>query len=474
MWKVIGLSQNERTNEIQRIESILYSAYQSFVSETSETCEELRSQLRQAQEDFRIGQKIFGDTQSKLQTKSNLSLREQISFTKKAVEDLYSMYENRHKEFDLLCSRINQLYERLGMSDDEKGEFAEVGNTDLTLERLDRFKKRISALDEKIEQRENLLVSLEGRITSLSTELKENLSDDVRDIIESEAITDQALQILEDEEYRLEEMKRQRQEESEGLMNEIQHLYKVFAIDPSDQIEIQTDLSKATLNKLREEIEFLHESRETRVPQVLKELNKEIQNICDSLKIPLRMRPKYQGKDPDEEILFLTEKLDDLKKEQILVQPIINVISQIESTKDILNRGSSNLNPKDRTATRKIMEEERARRKAKEDLPRLEKKLLKLLVEFKEQHGYDFEFNGVNYNKSYDYVSNDINDNIGRKTFKRNIDTSVPDIGKQLLLQKINESVQLGNPLEQFKTNKRTRNRRQQTLLNMQARSPFT
>ncbi|OHT15189.1 hypothetical protein TRFO_14377 [Tritrichomonas foetus] len=478
MWKVIGFSQIERTNEIQRLESILYTAYQGLMSETSETLEDYRNQLRQEQEEFKNIQRIYGDTNFKLPSNSNLSLRDQLANTKDALDDLNQYYDGRLKEFDILCNRINHLYERLGFDEEEKGEFAEVGNSDLTLERLDRFKKRITTLDEKIAQRENLFVSLETRISSLIDELKEELNEDVRDIIETESITDQALQIMESEEYRLEELKKQRQEESEELISEIQHLYKVFAVDPSDQIDIQTDLSENTLNKLREEVDFLHESRETRVPQVLKGLNREIHNICEGLKIPLRMRPRYTGKDPDEEILFLTEKLDDLKKEQILMQPIINVISQIEAAKDVLRSNANNttaLNSRERGATRRIMEDEKNKRKAREDLPKLEKKLLKLLLEFKEQHGYDFEFNGVNYNKSYaNNVVDDVDEN-GRRTFRRRIDTSVPDIGKQLLMQKINESVNLGNPLDTYKSNtKRTRTRRQQTLMNLQSRSPFS
>lgn len=191
------------------------------------------------------------------------------------------------------------------------------------------------------------------------------------------------------------------------------------------------------------------------------------------VKILLRHRPKYQGKNVEEEILFLTNKLEELKKDQIYMQPIIEVISQIESYKDLLNK-SSNINPRERGSSRRLLEEDKARRKAREELPRLEKKLLQYLVDFKEQHGYDFEFNGINYNRTYMNENSTQEENSVRFHRTRQ-DSTVPDIGKQLLMQKINESTQQINTKDQYKYNtKRGLTKRQQTLKNLQTRSPFS
>lgn len=470
MWRMIGLTQSEKSEEAQRLESIFYTAYQQFIQDTSHKCEELRVELRKTQEEFNEIQKIYGDTSSILQSNSTLPLRDQIELAKSSIIKLHENYHNRAKEFELCYERLNILFDRLGIQNDERGEFNEIGNTDLTEVRLNRFKKQICVLDELTQQRENLFASLENRITSLSSELKEKLDDYIRQLIETESITDESLQMLQEEEERLEEMKKQRQEESEELMKEIQHYYLIFAVDPADQIEIQTDLSENTINKLQEEVEFLQQNRETRIPQVLKGLNKEIQNVCESLKIPLRLRPKYKGRNQDEEILYLTEKLDELKKEQIQMQPIISVITQIENARDIINQ-TSTINPRQRGSSKKMLEEEKAKKKAKEDLPKLENKLLQLLIQFRQEHGYDFEFNGINYTRSYVQGIDSVTDT--KRIPRKNLDTTVPNIGRQLLLQKINESSQNTNTTEQFKKTAR-RTKRQQTLLNLQSRSPFS
>lgn len=474
MWRMIGLNQTERMKEIQDIELNLYTAYQNCMAKTSERLEELRQELRETQEEFHRVQKIYSDTTSTLQVNSSLSLQEQIKETKESIKEIYIKYRPRHQEMERLFERLNDLFTRLGLSPEERGEFKEIGNEDLTEERLTRVKQRIRTLDDLIEQRENLFASLESRISTLNDELQEEMTTDIKDIITDESITDSSLQRLQEEETRLEELKRHRQEESDELIKEIQHYYLIFAVDPSDQIETQTDLSEQTLNKLRDEVEFLRENRETRIPQVLKGLTREIHNICEQLKIPLRHRPKYQGKNVEEEIIFLTEKLEELKKDQISMQPIIEVISQIENDKDILNK-SSNVNSRDRNSNRRLLEEEKAKRKAREELPRLEKKLLQYLVKFKEEHGYDFEFNGINYSRAYVSERNGEEEMTNRNNRSRK-ESSVPDIGKQLLLQKINESSQQMNTKDQYRYggNKRTLTKRQQTLKNLQSRSPFS
>lgn len=314
MWKMIGLTQTEKMKEIQDIELNLYTAYQNCIAKTSERLEEMREELRTAQEEFRRVQKIYGDTTSTLQINSSTPLQIQIAETKESIKEIHSKYRPRYQELERLYNRLSELFNRLGISEDERDEFSEIGNTDITQERLNRFKQRIKTLDDLIEQRENLFASLENRISALNSELQENEETDIKEIFETESITDASLQRLQEEEARLEELKTRRQEESDELIKEIQHYYLIFAVDPSDQIETQNDLSEQTLNKLRDEVEFLRENRETRIPQVLKGLTREIHNICEQLKIPLRHRPKYQGKNVEEEILFLTNKLEELRK----------------------------------------------------------------------------------------------------------------------------------------------------------------
>lgn len=473
MWKMIGLNQTERMKEIQDIELNLYTAYQNCIVKTSERLEELRQELRESQEEYRRVQKIYNDSTSALQVNSSLSLQEQIKDTKESIKELTIKYRPRRQELERLYDHLSDLFTRLGVNKEDRGEFSEIGDTDITQERLNRFKQRINTLDELIEQRENLFASLESRISTLNSELQEEMLQDIKDIISHESISDSSLQRLQEEEARLEELKSNRQEESDELIKEIQHYYLIFAVDPSDQIETQTDLSENTLNKLRDEVEFLRENRETRIPQVLKGLNREIHNICEQLKIPLRHRPKYQGKNTEEEILFLTEKLEELKKDQILMQPIIEVISQIETDKDILSK-TSNVTTRERGSSRRLIEEDKAKRKAREELPRLEKKLLQYLVEFKEKHGYDFEFNGINYSRAYMNDRQAQEESLSRYSRTRQ-DSTVPDIGKQLLMQKINESSQQMNNNDQYRySTKRTLTKRQQNLKNLQSRSPFT
>jgi hypothetical protein len=46
MWKVIGLSQTERSTEIQALGSSLIKRYQTFMAQTNTGLEDLRGQLK--------------------------------------------------------------------------------------------------------------------------------------------------------------------------------------------------------------------------------------------------------------------------------------------------------------------------------------------------------------------------------------------------------------------------------------------
>jgi hypothetical protein len=61
IWKGMGLSPQERTAEIQALDSHLIESYQQFIQQTQDKLEDLQKQLGQAHEEFRDRQRIDGD-----------------------------------------------------------------------------------------------------------------------------------------------------------------------------------------------------------------------------------------------------------------------------------------------------------------------------------------------------------------------------------------------------------------------------
>ena len=397
MWRAIGLSKTDRETEIEKLEDRLIECYKAFVSEVTALFEEKREELRRHQEEYRERQQVFGDKEHPLPVNTSLPFQEQIELTKDAMENLLHAYDERLEEFEKVHGVLSRLFDELGV--ENRGEFAEIGTEDLSLERLKRFNDMVKSLQEDKGKRFGLFESLRKRIEELLDELNEDVSAEVREILDTKTITNESIQLLHDTVDLLEDMRKQRLAEMDDLNEKIEGMYSSLAVDPSDRMQKPMGCTQEALELMKSEVEFLSEQKETRLPQVIRGLNSEIVKLCEQQKIPARMWPRYQGSkdDPEEEAVWLRKQLDRLQQRQIAAKPILTLISQIEALKEVIE--GKNLAGR---SGRKFLEEERERKKAMEQLPRLEKKLLELLVDFKDKNGYDFEFNGINYSKNYE------------------------------------------------------------------------
>jgi hypothetical protein len=396
IWRSIGLSSEERRSELQKLECTLATAYRNFVADAAAFLEDLREQLRLSQTELIRMQQVYGAAASPTVASPTAPLREQIATNQRSKTEFTQMFELRVQEFEMYQNEIDDLFVILGISVKDRGEFREIGDDDLTVERLSRYTNTIASLKQERDNRIDILHSLQARISFLLDDLNEPTSDDVRKLLQTDLITTAVVQTLVRESERLEAIKAKRNAEIQVLRDELDDLYLLLAIDDSDRIANQSRETDDVIQLLKDEIEFLKEEKATRLPQVVKGARKEIARICDQMRISTRIWPKYSGGDIEEEARFLTTQLQELKQKRIQGQPIIDLISQIENAKDLIH-GRQNQLQETRPSSHKLAEEERARRTAKELLPKLERRLLTLLVQFRETNGFEFEFNGVNY-----------------------------------------------------------------------------
>lgn len=423
MWRAMGLTSEERDDEVRKLEDSLVSAYRDFVGDTGMIFEDLREQLRASQEEFKQTQHVFEDATVKLPSYANLSLREQIAITRRATADVESIYGPRLREFEDLHAQISELFDVLGITD--RGDFEEVGQANLSSARLRQFYDRLRDLEAERQQRLALFESLRTGIERLAEELEEDVPDHINQVIDHKEITTDALRAMTTAVELLEEMKERRMKEFATLTEEVQGLYAVLAVDPSDRVQAK-DQTLATLEVLRDEAAFLREQRTTRLPQVVQTFGTEVARLCKHLRIPMKDRPRYTGDDLEEEAQYLRQALEDLRKRQIEEQPIVSTIVQIEACRDaIAGKGTAGRRPGGRD-----------KRGATEQLQKLEQKLLKMLVEFRTKNGYDFEAEGVNYRQEMEGRSQAPVEPRRKQA-----------LGKMMLMQKMSESrAQAGPP----------------------------
>ncbi|KAH0787423.1 Protein regulator of cytokinesis 1 [Histomonas meleagridis] len=461
-WKAIGYSEEEQVKEIKKLNLVLNQSYQNFIKEATERKEKIKEKLSNLQDAYEQRQFAFGENLKC--PRFSGSLKHQIKQTKKAIEDLEAKYQTRIQKFNNVQIKIDKLFQKLGFTEEEKDDLAYVGDTDLTKERLQRYYRRISNLKDTKDQNKKLFYSNKKHIIDICDQLNEEIPTDIQQIFENEIFSDSNISILNEALNKLEQTKEERSQQIQELIEQIQYLYVILAIDKNDQIEFPTDLSIDVIKTLKNEVSFLQDQQDSRLPQVAKALRKEIIRLCDDLRVPNRNRPKLKGNTSiEEEVVYLRKKYDELNQQRIKSQPIIELITQIERIKDTLKNKNIISKTQKISSAKQMIEEERKRRKEIEQLPKLQKKLLQLLYEFRDENGYDFEFNGV---KFIDALEIDVFDDLA-------IQPKTTDINREMLLKKIRQAESSKPDLEEYKAKTNKKGMREKTVVSLRSRKPF-
>lgn len=433
MWRLIGVEDEERENQIQNLYEVLMKAYHGFVEQVSRSCEELRSELFEAQEEFKRVQKAYDDDQVNLPIKPNLPYKDQIDMTNDATDKIRTLYKSRIKEFNYIHKELMEIFENLGIPNDERGDFNEIGEDNLSESRLDSFKRRLDELMIEFKQRSTIVKSYYDNIHDLEKQLGEPIPDQVIQIFDQDLCDNDSVQILSDTLNEFQRLKEERINQVDELNDKIAYYYDILCIDPSDQLQKSTEITSQNIENLQNEVQFLKETSRKRFPIVIQELNKSITKLCDDMSIPLKNRPHFTGTSIEKQANFLKAELEKLKTRQIYCRPIIDLISEIETQKELLAPSSSLYSRS--TSSRKYLEFERQKKNASEQIPVLEKKLYQMLVEYRNKTGQDFYFNDT---KIIDTLDLD----------KYEVDEKATSLAasKKLLYQKMNDSLYSGSP----------------------------
>lgn len=428
MWKLIGITPEARESELANLEAALIETYHKFIENVDQQCEVYRSELLEAQEEFRKVQNSYGDSSFVLPIKPNLPFLEQISMTKNATEHIKQAYSSRYDKFVYVHQELNNLFDHLGIPDNERGEFKELDEMDLTESRLNRFQQQLSSLEKEYQKRQELFQSYYDSLEALKEELDEPLPDDVVQIFEEDLFDNESCQILNETLNTYHSIKDERSDEVTEMIDMIQYYYDILAIDPSDRITISHSLTQSNIDELEKEIHFLKETSVTRLPEVISSLNRSITKLCDELNVPFRQKPRLTKEITEESVVYLKSELEKLRQRQIVNEPILTLISQIEQQKDIVN--SSGPPSTDRSYAKKSLEMEKQRKNAQKQIPKLEKKLYQMLVDYKNQTGQDFYFGEIK-----------IIDTIDPSTFEVEEKSISFSSSKKLLLDRMSESI---------------------------------
>jgi hypothetical protein len=388
-----------------------------FLAETLTKVEILTSTIEQIKENHIVKLRAIGGSDAEIESVrasgQTGTIRERHMEVQSNFDKFWdTVYTVRSGQFAQLQRRILVASHQLGIDDRA---FAEVDEDDMGPEKLARFQRKASELDDDLERRSNEFLALEQEISRLSRDLQEETPREVNELFFKQEYSAGAFERVTGYLQTLNELFETRRRYISEMAVEIKSLWDLLKVDDSVRrqfMDSHTVLSEKNVEDCRAEAQRLTQLRNQRLPYLIQLMKTDIRHIGTDLSYDAAtMAEIYSRCDEGSEDGSLERfnsyeaELLHLKKLHIAGQPIIELIKQreeiIEEYHEATAAHRENAPPKAKETPRTRPPEptdrlriEKATRRYKMVLPRVNKKLKAWLLRFKEEDGADFLWKG--------------------------------------------------------------------------------
>ncbi|EAY03748.1 hypothetical protein TVAG_072400 [Trichomonas vaginalis G3] len=411
LWKQLELTDDQMEEIINNIRHQILDAKKEFLDlqvfkctqmheatlKRLHTMSELLKSIKAPQEDIDSFQNIFSNEKSLRQVNNEMD-----SYFEKYKDAILE----RQKQFEEVITSINQLYDTIGFPEQDRGDFSRAEYEDLSEDRLIHLQEQNKILTETVSRRKESFEQRSTALQKLLIELGEDFTQDMQNIISSTVYSQQNIETLD---YLLNQYQTEydvRKEELSKLAIQLTSLWQLLDTPENDREIVlkQKDLSKKSLEVARNEVIRLNAEKDQRLDEVIGKLSNEIDELSQILHMPKEnIDELLGGQFTDEKTYFLQlhNLVINLRKLLVDEKPILDLIEQRE---DIINQYESNRN------------DEKAKRRYKTVLPRLDKKIKVALEDFERTRKQPLLYDGVPYITRLDKV---IVTNLERSNFRR-------------------------------------------------------
>ena len=404
LWAELGLPPSEiakQQNKLARlISGVRYNAKKEATAEKIKYVDEI-----QRIKDRHISlMKAIGESDEECQIVEDSgfegTLRERLQEVQENLKNFEPKCIEILSEFNELKQKTDVLFEKLGVCEEERGEFAEVGEKDLSQERKKRFIEKEKQLKEEIEERKNVFRDLKENIYQAANKIGTQVSDRINEIFTSEDLTPKSLDIAREYLDDLNMIYKSRVSQISELAIEITREWDLLGVSESQRkefINAHSQLTEKCIQELSDERLRLRNLKTEKLPELIEHVKSEIISTCETLHLSKNEIEELLDNVPTvpEDNLTTFKAFENLSLEMkrvlLLSQPILDLINQkdeiIKEYNELL-KDEQDLNKPKNPKTDKI------KRRYKFILPRVEKKLLLAALEFKQINGTDFIWEG--------------------------------------------------------------------------------
>ncbi|EAY11297.1 hypothetical protein TVAG_062010 [Trichomonas vaginalis G3] len=415
VWDDLGITNEEQENAIHELNQAIIAAKLQYLEQIKIRRDNILESINlRRQTLFTIIQAIPHSEEELEQIKqigSKGTLRERSVDLDKAAEKYKLEYERASAKFIDIKNQTDRLYDRLGYTISDRGEFAEIGYVDLSDDRLARFKKELELLEQETKNRVDLLDRNEEKIREILDELDEPTNPQIQEIFDKKIITQEAFGAMGRYFDEIQAKRHAHSSTYSGLALTLTNLWELLEIPEEERnkfIATHNKLSKQSLQGCYEEIQKLSASKLEQLPQLIQRSYSRIDAALNILyRTPaekeILLHPVKNCTTDIDRFNKLEEISARLQRELVIAAPALAMIDQRSSIiknfnefKDLQNVQNQKQLPKDDLIQNNI-KIDKAQRRHKFVLPRLEKKLLLSLIEFRQAMGYDLTYDGEIY-----------------------------------------------------------------------------
>ena len=409
LWCKLGISADSRANEMERLAKSLERAYHRFVDSVEAHATETEAQIKEIQHKHIQSMRAFGYTPSEI-TEAVIDpieqpLLQRLEHVRSSYEGFQKACADRITEMENLLAANRELYDALGVPESERGEFAELGDTDLTRERMARIRKNIEVLKTEKAKRMEKVAQLKEKIIAFSTELGVPVECDVSLVVKECVVTESAIASLEECCRNLEKLRAERVREISRMAVSITHLWNLLGVREDERQQFlarHSTLGLDVVESCRNEIERLTKVRDANIDTLIEAEILELKELWEYLNVPPAERMPITDDmlerfdQMEEEILKWKQYA--MENHEILEQ--INAREQIIRCYEVIRRTEkTRLLSKTHESALRVSMEEKARKEYRFNLPKIERKLEKLLLDYKARNNNDFIWGGEPYIK---------------------------------------------------------------------------
>jgi hypothetical protein len=397
-WDELGLSDEERKSELDRLNGLLQQVQSEQIESVRQEHLTLKAKIDETRDRHitllvSLGDEGAAEAIANVKTLGRTgTLRARLAEVQTALDAVYPRYEERLREFESLWSRIEDLTAKLEIADPERADLLNFNRNSLSQADQETLTKQVQRLEEEVAARSDRFRGLSEKIRATAKELNEAIEPEFSEFLDSVPVSPSAYDKADRYFTSLSELKHRRVLDVAQCALELTHCWELLRTDEAERrrfIESHSTLSEEAIAEFRLEIERLRIALTEKLPELVRIVKDEIRRLCDALRqTPPETERVLELEAADVETFrALDAELIRMKQRFIVCQPILELIQRREEIVREFDEVTA-----DRVADR--IQREKIIKRHKSMLPRIEKKLLIRLTEFRQLNGEDFMWGG--------------------------------------------------------------------------------